>query len=705
MTCSNIVNIRPDETLIDGWGGEVQLIDVATDLNSIIVNVKTPWGSTENFETIFKGSSIEFTSGEKTYSVHMVSASDVDDQYLAKIYICYEFIEKVDTTLSMIYDSGASSPVEGEKLFFDILLKDQSGNILENYDVDIYKNGVYEWSIPGDWRYEHIVTADEAGQELIFQAKFDETAGFNASQSSTVSVLIPGKLETNLSINVDKTTVSLGETISFTGTLKDENNNAVPNQTLYLVYKTASDQYDYVLDGAGDKLISSTDSSGNYYRPWEPTEEYLDYDIYAMYFEGTSDYEPIYSPDITFDVTLNECEQNIKIQNQDYIPVQGVTVTIDSISKITDVDGLVSFVLVKDIQYVVYKVYGDYSGEDTITSCALNPQILHVVTPAEPTCIDYITQEECEDSGCYWWTSDNTCQSAPDGTTEFVDIYLKPYSWYDGKYEEVLNSVLALTANLTGKIANYMSSVTGYEYTGIEIKEDLNKNVIIIRVFLKDISTTALVAQLIIVGLVAVIGAILIGIGYIIGTNQGGFDKSDITQLAEDIVRNAEIDAYEHAYEIDKDTATQLMNCLKTIETCDDSLACFEDNGVTPSLSNQMEVLVVYKTVIDSVYTGVADTVDDIEFEVFATEAIAELEIVIQQLESATITPEGAACITTTVIDDTIEDLDKKQGEQEEDDCVFDIYGKCVVTEGALGTILLVGAGIAALVAYAAIKK
>lgn len=705
MECSDKTNMYINETLPDEWGGEVQLIDVATDLASIMVNVKTPWGDTENFETIYKGIPKTYTSGDKTYIVEMTLAGYVSGKYIGQIIVCYDFTEKVNTTLSMIYDSNASQLVEGGKLFFDILLKDQSGNILENYDVDIYKNGVYEWNVPGDWKYEHVVTADEVGQELIFQAKFDGKTGFNASQSSTVSVLIPGKLGTNLSINVDKATVSLGETISFTGTLKDENDNIVPNQTLYLVYKTASDQYDYVLDNAGYKLICSADSSGNYYRPWEPTEEYLDYDTYAMYFEGTSDYETTYSPDIIFDVTLNECEQNIKIQNQDHMPVEGVTVTIDSVSKTTDVDGLVSFVLVIDTQYVVYKVYGDYSGEDTITSCALNPQILHVVTPVEPTCIDYTTQEECEDGGCYWWESNNTCQSAPEGTTEFIDIHLKPYSWYDGKYEEALSAALTLTTDLTGKIANYMSSVTGYEYNGIEVKEDLNKNVIIIRVFLKDTNEAALVAPAIIVGLGVAIGFILVGIGFIIGTSQGGFSKSDITQLAEDIVRNAEIDAYEHAYVIDKDTATQLMDCLKTIETCDDSLACFEDNGVTPSLSNQMEVLVAYKTIIDSVYTGVADTVDDAEFEIFAAEAIAELEIVIQKLESATITPEGAACETTTVIDDTIEDLDDKQVEQEEDDCVFDIYGECIVTEGALGAIVLIGAGIAALVAYSVIKK
>ena len=706
MTCSNEINIRTDETLIDEWGGEVQLIDVAVDLQSMFVNIETPWGANYSYIEIDKGSSKTYTSGEKTYSVHMVLAGDVNGEYIARVYICYEFVEKIDTTLSMVYDDEASQLVVGEKLFFDILLKDQSGNILENYDVDIYKNSSYEGSVPGDWRYEHIIIADDVGETLSFQTKFDGTAGFNPSQSSIIPILIPGKIETNLTINTDKTTVSIGKTIVFTGTLKDENNNVLPNEgTIYLVNKKADNTYDYVLDKVGDKVISSTDLNGNYYRPWEPTEDYLEYDTYAMWYEGDDTYSATYSSDITLDVTKDECEQNIKIQNQDYNPVEGVNITIDDVSKTTDVNGLVSFILVTDTQYVVYKSYGDYSGEDTITSCALNPQILHIVTPEVPKCIDYVTQAECEANGCYWWTSNNTCQSAPDGTTEYFDVYIKPYSWYEGKYEEALNSVLALTVNLTGKIANYISSITGYEYTGLEIKEDVNKNVIIVRIFLKDTGTAALVAPLVVVGLAAVVGAILIGIGYVIGTSQGGFSKSDLTQLAEDIVRNAEIDAYEHAYDIDKETATQLMDCLKTIETCDDSLICFDDNGVTPSTANQLEVLVAYKTTIDAVYTGVADTVEDPEFEVFATEALANLEIVIQKLNSATITPEGAACETTNIIDNTIDDLDEKQKEQELDDCVFDIAGECIVTTGALQAAILVGAGILGLIAYSATKK
>jgi hypothetical protein len=318
-------------------------------------------------------------------------------------------------------------------------------------------------------------------------------------------------------------------------------------------------------------------------------------------------------------------------------------------------------------------------------------------------CLQYITQQECEDNGCYWH-SDNTCQIAPEGTTEYFDVHIKPYSFYNGKYEEAVSKALTLMTDLTGAMSNYISSITGYEYRGVDILEDANKQVIVVRVYLEETDETALVHPAIIAGAVIVIAAIMLAIGYIIGTSEGDFSKADITQLAKDIITNAEIDAYEHAYDIDKSTAIKLIDCLRTIETCDDSLTCFENNNVTPSLSNQMEVLVAYETSIDSVYTGVADTIEDAEFEAFATKTLAELEIVIEKLESATITPEGAACTTTDIIDDTIEDLDEKAEEYEDEECAFEIAGTCIVTKKAAKTLTIVAIGIGGLVTLSAVK-
>jgi len=778
VECSDEANIWIGETRVDNFGGEIQLIDIAVDLESCYVNIETPWGDSYSGIEINKGNSKTYTSNGKTYSVHIVSLHDTTWGYAARIYTCYDFVEYLDTTLSMRYDSSESQLVEEGKIAFDLSLKDEN-NVVLVYSVDMYINNVYERTIYPDDKYIHYITPEELGNTLTFQVKFDGLGVYNASQSSTVSVTIPSKSETNLSIIADKTNIVINETVTFTGTLKDDSNNILPNQgTLYLVYKGTDGSYGYVLDKDGYKIIASTDSSGNYYRPWEATEDYLEQSIYAIWYEGSDDYNSSYSPNITLNISLDECIQNIKIQDQDYNPVENVTITIDSVIETTDIDGLVSFTLIRDVEYTVYKSYGDYSGDDVIIGCKLDPQILHIVTqefavtglelsqfvfedrtvvradvaatgtgsyrikidgvlewgshnyPEEtsvdiydltlanhticadtickdidlsepvPKCIDYLTQEECEDNDCYWW-SDNTCQSSPEGTTDYLDIYIKPYSWYDDKYEEALNSALILITDLSGKVTNYMSDITGYEYNGVDILEDTNKNIIIVRIYLKDINEAALVAPLVIAGLAVVTGAVLIGIGFVIGTSLNPFSSDDVKNLVAEIVKNAKIDAYEHAYDIDKSVATSLIECLETIETCEDSLTCFENNGVTPSVENQMEALVAYETVVDAAYTGAADIFDNEEFETISAATIARLELVITKLEEATITPEGAACEASNIVDDSIDDLEDIIIE----DCVFDMFGECIVTKSALNTMLLIGAGAAALIGYSAIKK
>lgn len=303
MECSNANWIRPQETLVDNWGGTVQFVEPSYNLSSALVNVRTPWGETDNWVEINKGSKKTYVDGTKTYEVHCVDVMEYQGSYYAKLYMCYEFIEKVNTVTSMSYDESASDLVLGGKIILPTALKDASGNVLEHYDVKIYKNGAYEWYVSGEWRYEHIITADEIGQTLRFQGKFEGTSGFNPSESSVVTVVVPGLKPTVMTIEADKDRVAIGETIIFTGTLKDDDGNiVVPNQTVWLQYKKADGTYADVLSG-GYPVVASSDGSGNYYRPWEPSEFYLDYSTYAMAFKGSNGYTASRSPDINFDVT------------------------------------------------------------------------------------------------------------------------------------------------------------------------------------------------------------------------------------------------------------------------------------------------------------------------------------------------------------------------------------------------------------------
>lgn len=676
MTCTDKTNMWVNDTIADPWGGEVKLIDVAADLQSIMVNVKTPWGSTDSSVEIQKGSSKTYTSGDKTYSVQMTLAGYVNDNYIGQIIICYEFVEKINTTTSMIFDEEASELIEGGMLYFNVLLKDENNNVLQ-HDVDIYINNVYQGNVYGDALYTHTITTDDIGQTLVFQAKFEGTEGLNASQSNTISIEIPGKTDTNLSIEADKTTVFIGETISFTGTLKDDNNDTVPNQTLYLVYKGINDQYVYVLNNDGYKLIASTDSNGNYYRPWEPTEDYLDYDTYAMYFGGDTSYNSTYSPNITINVVVDKCTQNIKIQDQDYNPVADVNVEMDNITKITDSDGLVSFTdIIRNAEYTVNKSYGEYTGENIIIGCKLDPQILHIIVPEEPLCIDYLTQTECEANGCYWWTSNNTCQNAPDGTTEYFDVYIKPYPFYEGKYEEAISKALEKVVDLTGAIANYISSVTGYEFKGIDILEETTKQVIVVRVYLKDTGETTLVAPIVIGAIVGIIaGILLLSIGYITGTSENDFTAEEVIELI-DSASDKAIEECKERYPdrtISVDEAANFKHCVGGIETV---------------------------RIIGSGDVVEEDSSEHIDYVI--NPVIVELD---EKLDDGTLLPEDIDdAINDNLTIPTKEVVDDYKEKAIDDECAWMIGNTCVITKKALTTLAIGAVGVGALVALSSVK-
>lgn len=314
MTCHISTWIHPDETLIDPWGGSVQLIETAANLGSVLVTVQTPWGDEDSYIQINKGASKTYTDGAKTYIVKCYTISTNPSYPYAKFELCYEFVEKVDTSVTMILEAPAEI-VEGSKIILDITLKDANNNILDNFDVKIYKNGVYEWYVPGDWRYEHVVTADEIGETLVFQGKFEGSDGFNPSESALVTVGIPGKLDTTISMGFSPTSAMVGETIQLTGILRDSNNEPVPNQTVKLYHKI-SGVYQPVMDSGGFPLLASTNASGEYYRPWEPTSDYIGSLTYTMRFEGSDGF--------------NACESyaNVIVISA-YCPIP----TIDSIDK------------------------------------------------------------------------------------------------------------------------------------------------------------------------------------------------------------------------------------------------------------------------------------------------------------------------------------------------------------------------------------
>ena len=638
MECSDKTNLYINDIAVDQWGGEVQLIDVAADLQSIMVNIETPWGATYSAIEIDKGTSKIYTSDEKTYSVEMTLAGYVSGNYIGQIVICYEFVEKINTTLSMVYDSDASQTIEGEKLFFDVLLKDQNDNILNNFDVGLYTNNIHIIDVSGDCRYEHIITADEVGQELVFQVKFDGTAGFNPSQSSTISIEIPTPSTTG---SLVCTSIPTGAEIRING-----------NDSGYLTPKT------FINMDIGNHVITFR------------KEGYIEC---SKSVTVVADQQAEVFCELS---TVLKCTQNIKIQDQNYYPVTGVNVEMNNVTEITNSNGLVSFTdITRNIDYTVNKSYGDYTGEDIITGCKLDPQILHIIVPEKPKCIDFTTQAECEDNGCYWH-SDNTCQSMPDGTTEYFDIHIKPYPFYNGEYEEAISKTLEKVVELTGAIANYMSGITGYEYKGIDILEDENKQVIIVRVYLKDTNETALVAPVVVAAIAVIIaGILLLSIGYIVGTSDGEFTKEEVIEL----IDNASDKAIEECKDrypnrtTDVNAAADFKHCVGGIETV---------------------------RIIGSGDVVEKDSSEHIDYVINPT--IVELD---EKLDDGTLLPEDIdAAINDNLTVPTKEVVDDYKQEAIDDECAFEIAGTCIITKKALKTLAVVGLGIGGLVALSAAK-
>lgn len=337
---------------------------------------------------------------------------------------------------------------------------------------------------------------------------------------------------------------------------------------------------------------------------------------------------------------------------------------------------------IKDLapgSYVVRFELDGYEAYETtkIVEAGLTEYVSKVLVEiTKPQCIDYTTQAECEANDCYWWTSNNTCQSAPDGTTEYFDVYIKPYSWYDGKYEEVVSETLEKVMDLTGAVANYISSVTGYEFKGIDILEDVNKNIITIRVYLKDTSETALVAPIIIAGIVGIITGILIyTIGYVTGTSNGGYTKEEVVEIIDDASDMA-VEACKERYPnrlTDEIDAKAYADCVGGVDTTK---------------------VIADADIVDEDPTEAVDIID------------TEIDAIKDGINDGSIEPKDIDNVVDENIRAPIDDIvDDYKDIAVDDNCVYDIAGECIVTTGALQAAILVGAGILGLIAYSATKK
>jgi len=381
----------------------------------------------------------------------------------------------------------------------------------------------------------------------------------------------------------------------------------------------------------------------------------------------------------SFDVTETPpeyCNQYFRIEDQNGNPLSGI---LSSVYWSEDVNvpssGEIFVNVQKEISLIVTATVGEKFETSEFITCTSTPKVFIIEIEEPIECITHETQQECEDNGCYWW-SDNTCQSAPEGTTETLDIYIKPYSWYEGKYEEALSKTLEQVTNLSGKIANYMISITGYEYKGIDILEDVDKNVIIIRIYLQETNETTLVAPIVIGGIVGiVVGILILAVGYIIGTSQSEYTKEEVIELIDDASDEA-IEACKERYPdrlTDIDEAKAYADCVGGVDT---TRVIATSDVVDEDATNAIDNI---DNAIDNIGTGLDDGTilpEDIE----------------------TIVNEKITIPTKTIVEEYLE-------KAKEEDCVFDIAGQCIISKKALDTMILIGLGLGGLFAISTVKS
>lgn len=307
------------------------------------------------------------------------------------------------------------------------------------------------------------------------------------------------------------------------------------------------------------------------------------------------------------------------------------------------------------------------------------------ISPTEiPECIDYINQVECENNGCYWW-SNNTCQSVPEGTTEYIDLYIKPHSWYKNRYADALDSIAQKIGDISGTLLNAFSGIVGYEYIDTQIFEDANKEVIIIRIYISEVNEASMVPPVaigIILGIAA--GIVIYAIGYVIGTNQVKFSEAELTDMGADIVESGQYRAYMVVYDIDKETAIALIRCIELAVTNEDVKNCASAASIILTKENQIEITQILEAVTGAVQDGLSENTDlDEELKQKYEDIITSYDQRINDLENNIITLEDSAKKNSDDNKELAKDTEEEAEEQrEEEECFIEnpFNDECLIT-------------------------
>ncbi len=171
--------------------------------------------------------------------------------------------------------------------------------------------------------------------------------------------------------------------------------------------------------------------------------------------------------------------------------------------------------------------------------------------------------------------------------THYLDIYLKPYSWYTPG--GAADSIAAKLGDINGAILNLFSSVgiSDYQYIGTEVLTEADKSgLVTIRIKLKQLSVMSMAVPLMayITAIVAALLVIIIIIGVITGwkfTLAGAIEQitgkkystKEVITIVYDTVIKAQLD------ECDKNYPDPI-----SVAGCQKSVICGAANGLTDAL-------------------------------------------------------------------------------------------------------------------------
>jgi hypothetical protein len=152
-------------------------------------------------------------------------------------------------------------------------------------------------------------------------------------------------------------------------------------------------------------------------------------------------------------------------------------------------------------------------------------------TISDDPCIGVTCPDACAGSDLQHYTCDSLYDSnnipighkcVPDGSpipnaiecaaTHVFEIGIKPYSWYAPS--DALNGVISKLGDINGALINAFTSITDYQYLGVDTIQDGNN--VVIRMYLKKLSTISSMNPIAWVPLIIIVAVIILAIGPII---------------------------------------------------------------------------------------------------------------------------------------------------------------------------------------------